>query len=63
VLGKGFNSPPEGNAKGLDPNIAVLVNTLTKANLRINHVKRESNYVKLTEFGRTEAKDLNEWLE
>ena len=48
---------------GLDPNVAALVNALTGANLEINHVKKESNHVKLTEFGRTEAEDSNEWLE
>ena len=30
------------------------------ANLGINHVDRESNHVKLTEFGGTEAEDPNE---
>jgi len=59
----GFNLPSEENAGGLDPNIAALVNTLTEANLEINHAKRESNHVKLTEFGETEAEDPNEWLE
>src|SRR6266542_3119384 len=54
-LGRGFNLPPEGNAGGLDPNVASLVNTLTGANLGINHVKRESNHVKPTEFRGTEA--------
>src|SRR6266498_2841064 len=58
-----FNSPPGRNAGGLDPNVAALVNALTGANLRTNHVKRESNHVKLTEFRRTEVKDPNEWLE
>jgi len=42
---------------------AALVNALTGANLGINYVKRESNYVKFMEFGRTEAEDPNEWLE
>ncbi len=54
-----FNSPPEGNAKGLDPNITALVNTLTGANLEINQVERESNHVKLTEFEGTEVEDPN----
>src|SRR6266498_1243828 len=49
-LGRGFNSPPEENARGLDPNIAALVNVLIGANLGINHVKKESNHVKPTEF-------------
>ncbi len=62
-LGGGFNPPPEGNARGLDPNVAALVNALTGANLGINHIERESNHVKLTEFRRTEAEDSNEWLE
>ncbi len=60
-LGGGFN-PPGGNARGLDPNVVALVNALTGANLRVNHVERESNHVKLTEFGETEAEDPNEWL-
>ncbi len=49
-LGGGFNLPSGGNTRGLDPNIVVLVNALTGANLKINYVKRESNHVKLTEF-------------
>ncbi len=49
-LGKGFNLPLGGNVRGLDPNVVVLVNVLTGANLGINHVKRESNHIKLTEF-------------
>src|SRR6266498_1602575 len=40
-LGGGFNLLPggnaEGNAEGLDPNIAALVNALTGTNLGINH--------------------------
>ena len=60
VLRGGFNPPPGGNAGGLDPNVAALVNALTGANLGINHVERESNHVKLTEFGGTEAEDPNE---
>src|SRR6266498_1972237 len=56
-LGGGFNSPPEGNAGGLDPNVVALVNALTGANLGVNHVERESNHVKPTEFGGTEAED------
>ncbi|SRR6266498_693527 len=59
-LGGGFNLPSEGNAEGLDPNVTALVNVLTRINLRINHVERESNHVKPTEFGRTEAEDPNE---
>jgi len=47
---------------GLDPNVAALVNALTGANLEINYVERESNHVKPTEFGETEAEDPNEWL-
>ncbi len=62
-LGEGFNPPPGGNIGGLDLNVAALVNVLTGANIGINHVERESNHVKLTEFGGTEAEDLNEWLE
>src|SRR6266542_1443930 len=59
-LGGDFNPSSGGNAGGLDPNVAALVNALTGANLRVNHVERESNHVKLTEFGGTEAEDLNE---
>ena len=62
-LGGGFNPPPGGNVRGLDPNVAALVNVLTGANLGINHVERKSNHVKLTEFRGTEAEDPNEWLE
>src|SRR6266540_1939231 len=58
-LGGGFNPPPGGNAEGLDLNVAALVNVLTGANLGVNHVERESNHVKLTEFGGTEAEDPN----
>src|SRR6266540_7480159 len=58
-LGGGFNPPPGGNAEGLDPNVAALVNILSGANLGVNHVDRESNHVKLTEFGGTEAEDPN----
>ncbi len=61
-LGGGFNPPPEGNAEGLDSNVIALINVLTGANLRINHVKRELNHVKLIEFRRTKAEDPNEWL-
>ena len=56
----GLNLPPGGNAGGLDPNIAALVNALTGANLGVNHVERELNHVKPTEFRRTEAEDPNE---
>ncbi len=62
-LGGGFNPPPGENAGGLDSNVAALVNTLTEANLGVNHVERESNHVKLTEFRGTEVEDPNEWLE
>ncbi len=62
-LGGNFNLPPGGNARELDPNVAVLVNALTGVNLGVNHVKRESNHVKPTEFRGTEAEDPNEWLE
>ncbi len=62
-LGGDFNPPPRRNAEGLDPNVAVLVNTLTGANLGINHAERKSNYIKLIEFRGTEAEDPNEWLE
>ena len=59
-LGGGFNLLSERNVRGLDPNIAALVNVLTEVNLEINHIERESNYVKPTEFRRTEAEDPNE---
>ncbi len=62
-LGKGFNLPSKRNIRGLDPNVVALVNTLTGANLDINYVERESNHVKPIEFGETEVKDPNEWLE
>ncbi len=62
-LGGGFNSPPGGNAEGLDLNVAALVNALTGANLEINHVEKESNHVKPIEFKETEAENSNEWLE
>jgi len=56
----GFNLLPRENAKGLDPNVVALINALIGANLGINHVKRESNHVKLIEFEGTEAEDPNE---
>ena len=59
----GFNSLSRRNAGGLDLNVVALVNVLTGANLGINHTERESNHVKLTEFGETEVEDPNEWLE
>ena len=59
-LEEGFNLPSGGNAEGLDPNVAALVNALIRVNLGINHVERESNHVKLTEFRGTEAEDPNE---
>ena len=62
-LGGGFNPQPGGNARGLDPNVTALINALAGTNLGVNHVDRESNHVKLTEFGGTEAEDPNEWLE
>ncbi len=62
-LGGGFNPPSGGNAEGLDLNVAALINTLTGANLEINHIEKEFNHVKPTEFGGTKAEDPNEWLE
>ncbi len=59
-LEEGFNPPPGGNARGLDPNVAALVNALAGANLGVNHVERELNHIKPTEFERTEAEDPNE---
>src|SRR6266498_944269 len=58
-LGEDFNLPPERNAEGIDPNIAALVNVLTGANLGINHIEKESNYIKPTEFRVTEVEDPN----
>ncbi len=55
----GFNPLLGGNAGGLDPNVAALVNVLTGANLGANYIERKSNHVKLTEFRRTEAEDPN----
>src|SRR6266498_5266586 len=49
-----FNSSLRGNPGGLDPNVAALVNALTRINLRINYVEKESNHVKLTKFERIE---------
>jgi len=62
-LGGDFNPLSGGNAEGLDPNVAALVNTLTGVNLGTNHVERKANHVKLIEFGGIEAEDPNEWLE
>src|SRR6266498_3256625 len=59
-FGGGFNPLPGGNARGLDLNVVALVNALAGANLGTNHIERESNYVKPTEFKRTEAEDPNE---
>ncbi|SRR6266542_167187 len=44
-LGGGFNLLSGENTRELDPNVAVLVNALAGVNLRINHIKRESNYM------------------
>ncbi len=61
---RGFNLPSEEKVGGLDRNVTALVNALTRANLRINHIERKSNHIiKLTEFERMEAEDPNEWLE
>jgi len=62
-IGGDFNPLPGGNIRGLDLNVAALINALARANLGINHVEKESNHVKLIEFGGTEAEDPNEWLE
>jgi len=59
-LEEGFNLPPEGNLGRLDPNVVALVNILTGANLRMNHIEKESNHVKLIEFRKTEAENPNE---
>ncbi len=58
-LGEDFNPPLGENAEGLDLNVTVLVNALIGANLGINHVERESNHMKLTEFEEIEAEDSN----
>jgi len=31
--------------------------------LEVNHIKRESNHIKLIEFREMEAEDFNKWLE
>jgi len=59
-LKEGFNPPPGENVKGLVPNVAALVNALTEANLGINHIERELNHIKPTEFRGTETEDPNE---
>ena len=59
-LGGDFNPSSGGNAGGLDPNVAALVNALIEANLGVNYAERESNHVKPTEFGRMEVEDPNE---
>src|SRR6266540_5241929 len=46
-LGESFNLPLGENARGLDLNVAALVNALIGANLRVNYAERESNHVKL----------------
>ncbi len=58
----GFNSLSRENTEGLDLNVAALVNALTRANLRINHVEKELNHIKSIEFKRIEAEDPNKWL-
>ncbi len=55
-----FNLPSRGNIRGLDLNIAALVNALAGANLGVNYVERKSNHIKPTKFRRIEAEDLNE---
>ena len=62
-LERGFNSPLRENLKALDSNVIALVNALTEVNLGINYIEREFNYIKLTEFRRTETENLNEQLE
>ncbi len=62
-LGGDFNPLPGGNVGGLDPNVVALINALTGANLGINHINKESNHVKPTEFGGIEVEDPNKWLE
>ncbi|SRR6266542_2228467 len=61
-LEKGFNLSPRKNLRWLDPNMVILVNALIEINFRVNHVERESNYIKLIEFRKIEVEDLNEWL-
>ncbi len=58
-LGGGFNLPSERNSRGLDPNVAALINALIRINLGINHVEKELNYVKPTKFEGIEVEDLN----
>jgi len=59
-LERRFNLSSERNLKRLDLNVAALVNALTGANLRIDHIKRKSNHVKPTKFRGIEVKDPNE---
>ncbi len=61
-FGKRFNSSPRENLGGLDPNVIALVNVLTGANLRIDHIKRELNHIKLIEFREMEAENPNKQL-
>jgi len=49
----------EKNLEKLNPNVVALVNILIGMNLRINYVKKKSNYIKLSEFEGIEVEDFN----
>ncbi len=51
------NNSPSG---GLDLNVVVLVNALTKMNLIRGYFSREKSFAKLMEFVKIETEDLNE---
>jgi len=55
----GFNLLLKENLKGLDSNIITLINALIEINLRINYIKKKSNYIKPIKFRRIEIKDSN----
>jgi len=54
-----FNPLSGKNLKALDLNMIVLVNVLVEVNLKINHIEKKSNHVKLIKFEKTEVKNLN----
>ena len=63
---EGFNPLPNNNnnssSKGLNSNVAALVNALTGINLIGEYYPREESFIKPTEFGGTEIEDSNKWL-
>ncbi len=58
-FGGGFNSLPKKKLRELDPNIAILVNTLMRVNLKINYIERKSNHMKLIKFRKMKVEDPN----